>query len=60
MEFEIGNKIKVIQGNYIGKEGRVDAIAPDVPKSIGVILQGAEKVMMTYWFKPEEVELVEE
>lgn len=56
MSFEEKDQIRVLVGVYQGKEGKVTVLAPDVPKSVGVTICGAEKALVTTWFKPEEIE----
>lgn len=58
MEFKEKDRVRVIEGIYTGKEGRVDALAENVPKPVGVILEGAEKVVSIWWFKPTEIEKI--
>ena len=58
MDFKVGDKIRVLVGDYVGKHGEVTAIAENAPKSIGTRLYGAEKVLMTTWFRPKEAEKV--
>lgn len=56
MKFEEKDRIRVLVGVYQGKEGRVTCLAPDAPKSVGVTIYGADKSLVTTWFKPEEIE----
>lgn len=58
MEFKKEDRIKVLEGIYTGKEGKVNVLAENVPKSVGVILRGAEKVTTVCWFKPTEIEKI--
>lgn len=56
MKFEEKDRIRVLVGVYQGKEGKVIVLALDAPKSVGVTIYGAEKALVTTWFKPEEIE----
>ena len=58
MEFKVGDNFRVLVGVYVGKHGVVTAIAENAAKSIGTRIYGGEKVLMTTWFRPEEIEKV--
>lgn len=52
----VGARIRVLTGVYVGKEGQVDAMS-NAPKNIGVALIG-DKVQPLTWFKTDEIELL--
>lgn len=56
MDFKVGDNFRVLVGVYVGKHGVVTAIAEKAAKSVGTRLYGGEKMLMTTWFKPEEIE----
>lgn len=58
MEFKVDDPIGVLVGVYKDKKGRVTCLAPDALKSVGVTIYGADKALVTTWFKPEEIEKV--
>ena len=56
---EVGDRIRVLIGDYTGKEGRVDSLS-DAPKCIGVEVfgTGGKMVLPLTWFRPEEIEKI--
>ena len=50
----IDDTVRVKEGAFVGKIGKIEAIATDVPKSVGVRIP---KTSMLVWFRPAEVEV---
>lgn len=60
MDFKTGDSIRVLIGDYTGKEGVVGVIATTkgADKSVGVRLFAVEKALPLTWFKPDELQKV--
>lgn len=56
---KIKDRVRILVGVYVGKEGRVDSISSAL-KSIGVYVfaGGKVKALPLTWFRPEEIEKV--
>ena len=53
--FKTKDEVKVLVGVYKDEEGVVEAIAPDAPLNIGVIIIGSGLVSPV-WFNENEIE----
>jgi hypothetical protein len=59
-KYQIKDRVKPLAGVYAGRIGRVDSIATDVPKCIGVVFEKAEKgeLLFLTWYEPNQLEKV--